>query len=107
MVIAQDDQAKLNVEFGAIPSAFRNSASTNWRRSFLRGTSDRTAKEFLAESAYEMIRIGQSPKIGTTFHLPFLSRTITIANHRTAAPTGRMLGFREFGNSSPLDLPSE
>jgi len=59
------------------------------------GTSNRTAKELLAEAAYEMIRLGQSPKIGTAIHLPMLNRTISIANHRTAAPTGRMLGFRE------------
>jgi hypothetical protein len=60
-----------------------------------RGLSDRSAKELLAESAYEMIRIGQSPKVGAAFHLPMLGRTIRIANHRTAAPIGRMLSFRE------------
>ena len=59
-----------------------------------RGVSDRAAKELLAETAYELIRLGQSPKVGTTLSLPVLNRTITIAGHRTAAPTGRMIGFR-------------
>jgi hypothetical protein len=60
-----------------------------------RGTPDRTAKELLGESIREIIRIGQSPKVGASFALPLLRRTITISNHRTAAPLGRMLGFRE------------
>jgi hypothetical protein len=60
-----------------------------------RGLSDRSAKELLAESVHEMIRIGQSPKIGAAFRLPILGSTIRISNHRTAAPIGRMLSFRE------------
>ena len=60
-----------------------------------RGLSDRSVKELLTESAHEMIRVGQSPKVGTAFHLPILSRTIRISNHRTASPLGRTLSFRE------------
>ncbi|HSB44148.1 MAG TPA: hypothetical protein VLD60_04000 [Nitrospira sp.] len=60
-----------------------------------RGLSDRPAKELLIESAHEMIRIGQSPKVGMALRLPILGSTIRIVNHRTAAPIGRMLSFRE------------
>jgi hypothetical protein len=60
-----------------------------------RGVSDRAARELLAESVQEILRIGQSPKVGNAVHLPLLGRTIRIASHRTAAPVGRMLGFRE------------
>jgi hypothetical protein len=60
-----------------------------------RGLSDRSAKELLVESAQEMIRIGQSPKIGSAFRLPILGCTVRIVGHRTAAPGGRMLSFRE------------
>jgi hypothetical protein len=67
---------------------------------FPRGTSDRVARELLIESAHELLRIGQSPKIGTTLVLSILGRTVTVANHRTAAPTGRMQGFRELRGSA-------
>jgi hypothetical protein len=60
-----------------------------------RGLSERSAREFLTESAHEMIRIGQSPKVGAALSLPTLGRTLRVANHRTAAPLGRMLSFRE------------
>jgi hypothetical protein len=63
------------------------------------GVSDRTAKDLLAESVEEVIRLGQSPKVGASFSLPRLDRTIKVANHRTAAPGGRMLGFRELHSS--------
>jgi hypothetical protein len=59
------------------------------------GVSDRTAKAVLAESVEEVIRLGQSPKVGALLNLPLSSRTIIVSNHRTAAPGGRMLGFRE------------
>jgi hypothetical protein len=64
-----------------------------------KGLSDRGPKELLSEAAQEMIRIGQSPKIGTAFRLALLGRTIRIVGHRTAAPSGRMLGFRELETS--------
>ena len=63
------------------------------------GVSDRAAKDLLADSIEEVIRSGQSPKVGASFDLPGSGRTLTVANHRTAAPTGRMLGFRELQES--------
>lgn len=60
-----------------------------------RGLSDRSPRELLTESAQEIVRTGQSPKVGSAFRLPVLGRTVRIANHRTAAPGGRMLSFRE------------
>lgn len=60
-----------------------------------RGLPESSAKELLTESAAELLRLGQSPKVGTAFRLPLLGRTVRIVNHRTAAPAGRMLGFRE------------
>lgn len=63
------------------------------------GVSDREAKDLLGESVEEVIRLGQSPKVGASFDLPGADRTLTVANHRTAAPAGRMLGFRELQES--------
>ncbi|MGC4096655.1 MAG: hypothetical protein QM706_06025 [Nitrospira sp.] len=64
-----------------------------------KGLSDSTAKELLIESAGELLRAGHSPKVGTALDLPRLSRTIRVKNYRTAAPAGRMLGFRELHTS--------
>ena len=60
-----------------------------------KGLSETTARELLVESANEWLRLGQSPKVGTDIVLPLLGRTVRIANYRTVAPAGRMLGFRE------------
>lgn len=60
-----------------------------------KGLPESAAKELLTESATELLRVAQSPKVGTAFRLPVLGRTIRVVNHRTAAPTGRMMGFRE------------
>jgi hypothetical protein len=60
-----------------------------------KGLPESAAKDFLTQSAHELLRLGQSPKVGTVFQLPALGRTIRIVNHRTASPAGRMLGFRE------------
>jgi hypothetical protein len=60
-----------------------------------KGLPESAAKELLTESANELLRLGQSPKVGTAFRLPLLGRTIRIVNYRTTAPAGRMLGFRE------------
>jgi len=64
-----------------------------------KGLSDSSAKEILTESAGELLRAGHSPKVGTALDLPLLRRTIRIRNYRTAAPAGRMLGFRELQTS--------
>jgi hypothetical protein len=60
-----------------------------------KGLPESAAKELLTESANELLRMGQSPKVGSAFLLPLLGRTVRVVNHRTAAPAGRMLGFRE------------
>ncbi len=60
-----------------------------------KGLSDDTAKEVLSACAGELLRIGHSPKVGTSLDPPRLGRTVHIRNYRTAAPGGRMLGFRE------------
>lgn len=64
-----------------------------------KGLPESAAKELLTESANELLRIGQSPKVGSALRLPLLGCTIRIVNYRTAAPTGRMIGFRELRNS--------
>jgi hypothetical protein len=94
VLVAQDDQAKPDMIW--CYSLGLSKFGLDELETFLpRGTSDRTAKELLGESIREIIRIGQFPKVGASFDLPLLRRTITISNHRTAAPIGRMLGFRE------------
>lgn len=60
-----------------------------------KGIPESAVKDLLTESATELLRIGQSPKVGTAFRLPLLGRTIRIVNYRTASPAGRMIGFRE------------
>jgi len=94
VMIAQDDQTKAD-EVWCYTLGLSKFGIDELEMFLPQGFPDRTAKEVLAESAQEIIRIGQSPKVGASFDLPLLSRTITISNHRTAAPTGRMLGFRE------------
>ena len=60
-----------------------------------KGLPESAAKDILTESANELLRMGQSPKVGTVLPLPLLGRTLRIVNYRTVAPAGRMLGFRE------------
>lgn len=51
--------------------------------------------EALAAIADEMLRIGRSPNVGTTVPLPLLGLSVTVKRHRTAAPAGLSLPFRE------------
>jgi hypothetical protein len=51
--------------------------------------------ETLAAIAEEMLRIGRSPNVGTTVPLHVLGFFISVKRHRTAAPTGLSLPFRE------------
>ena len=51
--------------------------------------------ETLAAIADEMLRIGRSPNVGTTVPLPLLGLSVTVKRHRTAAPAGLSLPFRE------------
>jgi hypothetical protein len=53
------------------------------------------ALEALAGIAAEMILMGRSPNVGTTVPLPVLDFSVTVKRHRTAAPTGLLLPFRE------------
>jgi hypothetical protein len=100
VLVAQDDQAKPDMIW--CYSLGLSKFGLDELEMFLpRGTSDRAARELLGESIREIIRIGQSPKVGASFDLPLLSRKMTISNHRTAAPGGRMLGFREL-HSNPV-----
>jgi hypothetical protein len=60
-----------------------------------KGLPESTAKEILNAAAHELLRMGQSPKVGTSIHLPALDQTLRIVNYRTVAPAGRMIGFRQ------------
>jgi hypothetical protein len=60
-----------------------------------KGLPDSSAREILTEAAHELLHMGQSPKVGTALQLPLLGREVHVANYRTAAPAGRVLGFRE------------
>jgi len=94
VMIAQDDQTKPD-EIWCYTLGLSKFGMDELETFQPRGLSERPAKELLAESVHEMIRIGQSPKVGSAFHLPILGSTIRIVNYRTAAPIGRMLSFRE------------
>jgi hypothetical protein len=59
------------------------------------GLPGRPTLETLAAIADEMLRIGRSPNVGTTVPLPILGFSITVKRHRTAAPAGLSLPFRE------------
>ena len=59
------------------------------------GLPGRPTLETLAAIADEMLRIGHSPNVGTTISLPILGFSITVKRHRTAAPAGLSLPFRE------------
>ena len=59
------------------------------------GLSDQHARDTLRETADELTRTGQSPKVGSHIRVDHLDQNVEIAGHRTAAPAGRMLGFRE------------
>jgi hypothetical protein len=59
------------------------------------GLPDQPARDLLRGTADELTRIGQSPKVGSRIRIELLGQNIEIANHRTAAPAGRMLSFRE------------
>jgi hypothetical protein len=59
------------------------------------GLPSRPTRETLASIAEELLRIGRSPNVGTTMPLPTLGFSVTVKRHRTAAPTGLSLSFRE------------
>lgn len=51
--------------------------------------------ETLAGIAEQLLRIGRSPNVGTTLALPLLGLSVAVKRHRTAAPAGLPLPFRE------------
>jgi hypothetical protein len=59
------------------------------------GLPDQSMREVLRETADELTRTGQSPKVGNHIRVGLLGQSVEVANHRTAAPAGRMLSFRE------------
>jgi hypothetical protein len=59
------------------------------------GLPDQPVRDLLGHTADELIRTGQSPKVGSRIRVDLLDQSVAIANHRTAAPAGRMLSFRE------------
>lgn len=59
------------------------------------GLPDQPIRDLLRETADELTRTGQSPKVRSTVRLGVLGQNIAITNHRTASPAGRMLSFRE------------
>jgi hypothetical protein len=99
VLITQDDQAKPGVIW--CYTLGLSKFGYDELETFLpQGLPDQAAKELLGESVQEIIRLGQSPKVGASFELPVLGKTVVISNHRTAAPTGRMVAFRELELSS-------
>jgi hypothetical protein len=94
VMISEDDQAKPGVVW-CYTLGLSKFGFDELETFIAQGLPGGAAKDLLAESAGEIIRLGQTPKVGSSLKLPFVSRTITITNHRTAAPGGRMLGFRE------------
>ena len=98
VMIGQDDQAKPGVVW-CYTLGLSKFGYDELETFVPQGVPDRTAKDLLGESVQEVIRLGQSPKVGASMMLPLSSKTVTIRNHRTAAPGGRMLGFRELQSS--------
>ena len=60
-----------------------------------RGLPPAETMEILVNAAGEVVKSGHNAKVGTGIEIPALARTVTIVKHRTAAPAGRMLAFRE------------
>jgi hypothetical protein len=94
VMIAQDDQVKAGVVW-CYTLGLSKFGYDELEAFVPQGLPDQAARSMLTETAEEIIRSGQTPKVGASFELPSLRQTITITNHRTAAPGGRMLGFRE------------
>jgi hypothetical protein len=94
VTIAQDDAARLD-QVWSYSLGLSKFGLDEIELFQAKGLPESAARDLLAESATELLRIGQSPKVGSAFRLPLLGRTVRIVNYRTAAPAGRMLGFRE------------
>lgn len=60
-----------------------------------RGLPETETMALLTSAADGVLRIGQNQKIGSSLDLPALAQTIRFITHRTAAPAGRMVAFRQ------------
>jgi len=60
-----------------------------------RGLPDAETLALLKSAADEVLRAGQNQKVGSSLDLPISAQTIRFTKHRTAAPTGRMMAFRQ------------
>lgn len=66
-----------------------------------RGLPDTETIALLKSAADGVLRTGQNQKVGSSLDLPALAQTIRFTKHRTAAPTGRMVAFRQI-TTDPL-----
>lgn len=66
-----------------------------------RGLPDTDTIALLKSAADSVLRVGQNQKVGTCLDLPTLAQPIRFIKHRTAAPTGRMMAFRQI-TTDPL-----
>lgn len=60
-----------------------------------KGLPDTLPRQVLTEAAEEGLRSGQNPKVGSTFAISSLGRTVTVLRHRTATARGSQHTFRE------------
>ena len=65
-----------------------------------RGLPETRTTALLISVADAVLRAGHNQKIGQSLDVPMLAQTIRFVRHRTAAPAGRMLGFREITTAS-------
>lgn len=65
-----------------------------------RGLPETDTIALLISAADAVLRAGHNQKIGQSLDLPVLALTIRVVKHRTAAPAGRMMTFREITTAS-------
>ncbi|MGC3975040.1 MAG: hypothetical protein QM771_11745 [Nitrospira sp.] len=66
-----------------------------------RGLPDRETIALLQCAADAVLRKGHNQKVGCTMDLHAIAHTIRFLKHRTAAPTGRMMAFRQISTGRP------
>jgi hypothetical protein len=65
-----------------------------------RGLPEIDTMTLLNSAADGVLRTGANQKIGMPLNLFSVARTIRVIRHRTAAPTGRMMAFRQISSES-------
>jgi hypothetical protein len=65
-----------------------------------RGLPEAETMALLTSAADAVLRAGHNQKIGQSLDLPVMAQTIRFVKHRTAAPAGRMMTFREITTAS-------